>query len=612
MTECNTVSPLKKKNRLHGYDCFAAVSFLLIIGGLLYMAQTGIGVPDESFYVTIPHRLMQGDRLILDDWHVSQFSSFMQYLPVKLYYERCGSFDGVILYLRYWYVGLQAVTLAVLYPFLRRFGWKGAVAWTVFGMYVPVIVGTLNYYTLCLCPVVVVCAAMHFSKSLKAPVLILLGVLWAVSVLAEPMTACCFFLYTLFVWIRFFVSKKRGAFLSSYSHFINVRYWAFITLGVFLCAGAFLPFLFRGSDPFSTLKAIPFLFNGYEYDFSVSGGNILTFVTVKQALELYGLFPAVLLLTLTLLAAILKRFRRTVRPLIVAGLAVSLIYAYAHAIYMGLPMNRYDYFLLFYGLPLYLCGPVVYLLLENREKRLWCFWCSGAALSVCIDVSSAVILGVCGSIAAVASLIWLFQLVQECAKDVALLKEDTERKGLKKKLSSLTAAVCAVTALAATLCSEAAFDVYRLHYNIIENGYIANYSKGVCDTLLTRGPQAGIRTTKSVANKYNAILDDLDLLSGNLSGPVLIYDLYPYCYLYLDAPYATYSAWYVDVQEDDRLLLYYDVYPDKKPEYIYVPKYSPYNYRLLPALSAKLARVKSWFPCEVTDGAAGYIVKVLR
>ena len=612
MAEGDVGNPLKKTNYLRSYDWFAAVSFLLIVAGLLYMVPTGLGVPDESFYVTIPHRLLQGDRLILDDWHVSQFSSFMQYLPVKLYYQFHGSLDGVILYLRYWYIALQTVTLLTIYPLLRRFGWKGAVSWSVFGMYVPVMVYTLNYYTLCLWPTVIVCAVLHFTEKLKAPFLVLLGVLAAIAVLAEPLISFCYFIYTIIVWFRFVLEKKRKMLFAFCSYYINIRYWGFITLGVFLCAGVFLPFLFRGSDPISLFKAIPYLFNGFEYDFSLFGGNIQTMKVVNRALELYGRFPAVLLAVLTLAAFVLQRRRKTIRPLIAVGLAVSFIYSYLHAAYVAQRMNHYDYYLLFYGLPLYLCGPAAYLLLEKREPRLWAFWCSGTALSVLLDISSAVILGVCGAIASIASLIWLFQLVQECAQDVMLLKKETEGARFRPKLTRIVAAVAAVIVVSSVLGNEAFFDVYRLNFNIIESGHTADYTHGVCDTLLTRGAYAGIRTTKTVAAKYNAIHDDLDRIPKESAGPVLIFDRFPYCYLYLDDPYATFSSWYVDLLEDDRLLLYYDIYPERVPEYIYVPKYDPYVYRMVKTVADKLDRIRSWFDCEVTEASAGYIVRVSR
>lgn len=600
--------PLVNKKRIGAYDIFAGAAFVCIVCGFLYMVRTGMGVPDESFYVTIPHRLLQGDRLIIDDWHVSQFSSFMQYLPVKLYYEYHGSLDGVILFLRYLYVVFQALTLAVIYPFFRKYEWKGAAAWTVFGMYVPVMVYTLNYYTLCLWPAAVVCTVLCFADRLNAPVCILLGILTALAVLAEPLIAFAFFLYTLLVWIKAAAAKKKRLFAGS-ERFVDMRCWAFITLGVFLCAGAFLPFLFRGSDPLTTLRAIPNLFNGVEYDFSF-GGNIQTMKVVNRALELYGVFPAVLLAVLTAESVCLQKYRKTVRPFIAAGLVVCFVYAFIHAAFIALKMNHCDYYLLFYGLPLYLCGPAAYFMLEKRDGRLWTFWCAGAVLSVLLDISSAVILGVCGALSAAASLVFLFDLAGDCVKELGAIKKESEEPQLFRKMSVVVSLTAVILCLAAVIGNEAVFDVYRSELNIIESCHSRDFTNGVCDKLLESGAYAGIRTTSTVAAKYNAMHDDLAAVRDTSDGPVLIFDRFPYLYLTLDKPYATFSAWYVDWQENDRLLLYYREHPDKLPAIVYVPKYDPYNYRVDKEAEKKLDWLRSVWNCTVSEGKAGYVVSV--
>ena len=48
---------------------------------------------DESFYVTIPYRFVYGDRLIVEEWHLSQFSSFFTFIPVSLWISITGSTD---------------------------------------------------------------------------------------------------------------------------------------------------------------------------------------------------------------------------------------------------------------------------------------------------------------------------------------------------------------------------------------------------------------------------------------------------------------------------------------------------------------------------------------
>lgn len=598
----------EKKKTIRPYDIFALAAFFGIVGSFLYIAGTGLGVPDESFYVTIPHRLLQGDSLIVDDWHVSQFSAFMQMLPVKLYVELNGSLDGVILFLRYLFTVFQALTLVVIYPFFRRYKWAGTAAWTVFGMYVPVQVMSLNYYTLCLWPAVIVCTVLCFSDKLKAPVLVILGVLTAVAVLAEPLIAFAFFLYTILVWIKALAAKKKSLFADC-GYFVDTRSWAFITLGVFLCAAAFMPFLFRGSDVLSTLKAIPNLFNGVEYDFSL-GGNIQTMKVVNRALELYGKFPLVLLCVLTLFALIVRKKNiKAYRPVITLGTAVCLIFAYVHAAKTALTMNHYDYYMLFYGLPLYLCGPVTYLMLEKPDKRWWLLWCSGACLSVLLDISSAVILGVCGAISASASLVFMFALAKEYIRESKAPREPSADGRDKKNTPAAAGAVFAAVCLAAVLVNEAAFDVYRLDFNIIECGHNLDYTNGVCDTALETGAYAGIKTTKTVAAKYNAMHRDMDAFSDESGAPVLVFDRFPYLYLYLDRPYATFSAWYVDWQENDRLLLYYDEHPEKLPEYIYVPLYDPYTYRTDRDMQKKVEWLQSVLDCTAENGEAGCILR---
>lgn len=593
-----------REKRIRSYDLFAAVAFACLLCGFLYMAHTGIGVPDESFYVTIPHRLMQGDRLIIDDWHVSQFSSFMQYLPVKLYYEHNGSFDGIILYLRYFYIVCQMLTLAVIYPFFRKYGWKGAAAWAIFGAYVPIMLFSLNYYTLCLWPAVIVCSALFLGKTEKAPVLVLLGVLTALAVLAEPMIGIAYFIYTLFVLTRQMLYRKKPDFLKDELYFVNVKVWGFLTVGILITAAAFLVFLFRGGDPLETIKAIPHLFNGVEYDFS-AGGNVVTLKVAKRALELYGAVPAVLLAVLTAASVCLQKFRKTVRPFIAAGLAFCLIYAFVHAAWIAVRMRHYDYYILFPGVPLYLCGPAAYFLLDKKDVRLRNLWCAGALLSVLLDISSAVILGVCGMISAAASFICLAGLVPESINDV----REAKKTGRKKTVLQILSAAAAVLCLAAVIGNEALFNVCRLNFNATECMFSLDFTKGRCDMLLEEGAYAGIRTTKTIAAKYNAMHDDMALIKDKTEGPVLIYDRFAYLYLYLDKPYATFSAWHVDWTENDRLLQYYEEFPEKRPDYIFVPEYDPYSFCKDREISDKLEWLQSVFDCTVTEGTGGYILE---
>ena len=63
-----------------------AVLFVLFAFCLFACAKYGAKGADESFYLTIPHRLLLGDGLVSDEWHPSLFSSFFLYLPFRAFY----------------------------------------------------------------------------------------------------------------------------------------------------------------------------------------------------------------------------------------------------------------------------------------------------------------------------------------------------------------------------------------------------------------------------------------------------------------------------------------------------------------------------------------------
>ena len=132
-----------------------------------------------------------------------------------------------------------------------------------------------------------------------------------------------------------------------------------------------------------------------------------------------------------------------------------------------------------------------------------------------------------------------------------------------------------------------------------------------------RGPLKGVRTTEHVNEVYNDILADLDVIKENTDGPVYVTELFAYCYLYLERPVATYSAWYVEEDSEVRQTRYWELHPEKRPEYIYVPFYDVFYY--LPYQERpgkenwgeeKLSFLKTVCDCDVAEGKAGYIVRV--
>ena len=138
-----------KKTRTREND---AVFFMLL--GLTavffcWRCRYGFAEADEAFYPTIAYRLTQGDRLLVDEWHMSQLSSVLLYLPVLLFTRLTGGTAGIYLALRYLYVAVQCLVAATVYLRLRRYHSLGAAAGALaLAVYAPYGINALSYNSL--------------------------------------------------------------------------------------------------------------------------------------------------------------------------------------------------------------------------------------------------------------------------------------------------------------------------------------------------------------------------------------------------------------------------------------------------------------------------------
>jgi len=134
MTICNR----NKSFFLKYKDIFAFVVIGVFALTLFRSIFYGIATPDESFYLTIPYRVIKGDALLLDEWHASQLSAFLLYLPMKLFLLINKSTDGIILYFRFLFAISQTAVSCYTYYKLKKFGTLPAlISAVIFLLYVP-------------------------------------------------------------------------------------------------------------------------------------------------------------------------------------------------------------------------------------------------------------------------------------------------------------------------------------------------------------------------------------------------------------------------------------------------------------------------------------------
>ena len=186
------------KKKLCTMDYVALAVCVGLFAYLFYAATVSIVAVDESLYYSIVQRQLMGDRLLIDEWHVSQLSSFLQLLPYWLVTSLVGSTEGVLLYLRFIFLAVHLVICCFMYVHLRGYGWWGFLAVFLYAIYIPNQIMTLNYYMMTLHGWIVVCILLFLgNKKKSAAVLIFTGIVLACSVLAEPFTAAIYFIWCL-------------------------------------------------------------------------------------------------------------------------------------------------------------------------------------------------------------------------------------------------------------------------------------------------------------------------------------------------------------------------------------------------------------------------------
>ncbi len=69
------------KKNISRTDIGAAIVFCIVALVLVLSAVFSHVIDDKAFYYTIPQRLLQGDRLLVDEWHPTQLAALFQLLP---------------------------------------------------------------------------------------------------------------------------------------------------------------------------------------------------------------------------------------------------------------------------------------------------------------------------------------------------------------------------------------------------------------------------------------------------------------------------------------------------------------------------------------------------
>ena len=143
---------------------FAAAAVLLVLYYLRF-SRFGINVRDEWSLVVAARRMINGDLPLVHDRSPVILSFFFLYPPVKAFRLLVGSYTGVILFVRCFYVAVHAVFSAVVYLFLRRYRWFAVFAAVNYMCFIPNEIFSVYYNSVGLMGITLFCLLLFLREA---------------------------------------------------------------------------------------------------------------------------------------------------------------------------------------------------------------------------------------------------------------------------------------------------------------------------------------------------------------------------------------------------------------------------------------------------------------
>ncbi|MCD8363484.1 MAG: hypothetical protein LUC98_11125 [Lachnospiraceae bacterium] len=512
------------------YDlCF----LILLIGALMvHLSRIRLGYADidESFYLTVPYRILQGDSFLVDEWHLSQLLAFLTLPIMKVYLLIFRNTEGIYLAFRYIYLAALAVAASLSYWLLRSRDKVLAMAASIMiALFVPFGLRTMGYNQVGLLTVWQFGAVMLTDTRFFRIRYAMAGVLLAMSVLCNPYMLSLYLLYAAAcIWKR----KKEDAF--------GLRALGWVTVGCAVPGVLFLGFLLYRTSPAEIMRNLPYLFR----DPSHVAKTLQSFFSpiVKFVVwfwPYFAIFVVGLLASLTFLG--LRRLLFQLMALLQLVLWVLL------CVFKSDGVGKYAIML-----PLTLLGLMAFLLTENKSWDIFCKgWLVGIIYAVCMNLSSNQGIYVICNACAVSSGFSLFLI-----KDY--LDEEQEWNHRMWWLASL---------IVLQLLAEVWINMTTVFWEDDVSSLTA---------LIEQGPQKGIYTTARKKEIYDINYENLQSL-GDLDGKYFMcFNYFPCAYLIEEnARNGCFSAWLAEAENltgerAERYQWYYELHPEKQPEVIYI------------------------------------------
>ena len=536
----------------------------LMAGGLIFAfwkCVYGFGGNDEAFYITVPQRFNMGDALIKDEWHLSQMSGFLLMPFVWLFTTITGSTQGIILAARVLYILFHATVSVVIYSRIRKYGYVSVFASVLYFIFTPYDIMAMSYNTMGLDFVTLAGVIMGTASYKKKLPLIISGVGFAAAVLCCPYLAVAYILYGICVLIHTFIKNKDTKFILKSELFAG-KTFLFFSIGIFALAAVFLIFALTRVSIKEIIDYLPYLMTDPEHPQIALGTRFSMYF--NSIYNCHSHFKIALFSYIAMMVImIIDRKRKYHRSLYLIVTTAIVIFCYV----LLLPELTYATYnaIMF---PLIFIGITSYILCENKPKPLFAsLFVLGIIYSFAICFSSNQYFYVISMVITssnIASYVFLAQLLREMKTS----QDNIEYAVWVKRGSFLFVAFM--------IFLQAAFQItVKAEHCFWESGNTSNLTAQI-----QNGPAKGIYTNVNNCNTYEQIYSDLQYYKSKPKDKILFLTAKTWCYLAVDFPYGTLSAWISGENSSsvERLKTYYSVNPEEIPKYIYIPKDSQWDF----------------------------------
>ena len=520
-------------------DLYFAFLILFFIAFSFWKVNKGMGFMDEAFYLTIPKRILQGDTLLVDEWHLSQLSGFLLVPWMVLYNLVVPDGIGIVLFFRLIYVVIQALFVVYLYICIRDRAWP-VLAILPFAIYVPFNIMALSYNSMAIQCLSASLATIN-RKSVNLSGMFFAGLLYAASVLCCPYLVL---LYLIYVFIALLRKIKRFEAIPVF----HPRNLIAFSAGCLILAIITISHIIRGpldalipsitemlNDPAHPARAIWQIIRTYFTSLAKSSFIALPIMGIYFGLFVWGFADTRLcdgrnrdkiffLSVFTTFIYTLSFFAE--EPLInVFGIPIAII-----GLFSFITAKKKDWV----TFALYYLPAMSYTFFIHCGSNQYFYAISGAAIVACIP-----------------SVLLLHNRLNQM-----------EEMGHFSTNVKLISVFTVLTVCACMLYCRVLFTCW--------DGKISELSSRI-DT----GANQGVWTTEANSKEYSQIIEDTQFVREQ-SGKVLYIALEPELYLMDDKEMASYSAYEnlesIENYGWEKLQAYYLINPDKRADCIYLRK----------------------------------------